>query len=281
MANNRLRISEQLELSSVIGSIIKTGTGNKPEYLGPGSNGQILTIVSGVPAWAAAPAGGTFTISDGTNTQTITAGDTVTFESGNGITAVVGATDKVTVSAKLSTDANNAVVFGGDGGLYVPEAQLVTGATWDDATNTLTITFADGSTVDIPIVDAIGTFLSDWAVQGDNGSYTVDNHSTLSIIGTPGQIVTDVTAGQVQISLGFTDFKQTFLNLSSGSTVTLSSTPSAGTILTVMRNGLEQLEGVGNDFTISGAVVTFATGFGASPGGQGSENVIVYYRVAA
>lgn len=279
MATNRLRISKQLELSASPYSIIRTGAGNEPAYLAPGADGSVLTVVGGIPQYAALPSGSSFTITDGTTPQVISAGDTLTFAAGNGAAVVVSSPDTVTFTARLSTDADNALVFGGDGGLYVPEAQLVTGATWDDATNTLTITFANGSTVDVPIVDAIGAFLSDWNIQADSGSGIIENHGLLSVVGTPGQVVTDYAAGTLTISLGFSEQQEIFTNLTSGTTVTLSSTPASGSILEVERNGLGQLIGAGNDFTLAGAVLTFATAFGSSPGGAGSETVLVRYKV--
>jgi hypothetical protein len=279
MATNRLRISKQLELSASPYSIIRTGAGNEPAYLAPGADGSVLTVVGGIPQYAALPAGSSFTITDGTTPQVISAGDTLTFAAGNGAAVVVSSPDTVTFTARLSTDADNALVFGGDGGLYVPEAQLVTGATWDDATNTLTITFANGSTVDVPIVDAINTFLSDWNIQADTGSGFIENHGLLSVVGTPGQIITDYDAGTLTISLGFAEQQQVFTNLTSGTTVTLSSTPASGSILEVYRNGVAQIIGAGNDFTLAGAVLTFAVAFGNSPGGSGGENVLVRYKV--
>lgn len=279
MADNRLRIAKQLELSAAAYSIIRTGVGNEPAYLAPGADGSVLTVVGGIPQYAALPSGSSFTITDGTTPQVISAGDTLTFAQGNGATVVVSSPDTVTFSARLSADADNALVFGGDGGLFVPEAQLVTGATWDDATNTLTITFANGSTVDVPIVDAINSFLSDWNIQADTGSGYIENHGLLSVVGTPGQILTDYDAGTLTISLGFSEQQQQFTNLTTGSTVTLSSTPAAGSVLSVFRNGLMQLSGAGNDYTISGAVLTFSSAFGNSPGGAGGEDVIVNYKV--
>lgn len=47
----RVRISKQLEKSVSAGSIISTDVLNEANYLAPGTNGQLLTIVSGVPAW--------------------------------------------------------------------------------------------------------------------------------------------------------------------------------------------------------------------------------------
>lgn len=47
----RVRISKQLEKSVTAGSIIATDVSNEASYLAPGTNGQLLTVVSGVPAW--------------------------------------------------------------------------------------------------------------------------------------------------------------------------------------------------------------------------------------
>ena len=48
----RIRISKQLEKSVSAGSIISTDVSNEAVFLAPGTNGQVLTIASGVPAWS-------------------------------------------------------------------------------------------------------------------------------------------------------------------------------------------------------------------------------------
>lgn len=53
MAINRLRIGKQFELSAVAGSIISTDGTLEPYYLSPGTNGHVLTVVAGVPTYAA------------------------------------------------------------------------------------------------------------------------------------------------------------------------------------------------------------------------------------
>lgn len=49
----RIRIGKQTELSSAQHSIVKTDAANEQMYLAPGANGDLLTIVAGVPTWQA------------------------------------------------------------------------------------------------------------------------------------------------------------------------------------------------------------------------------------
>lgn len=142
--------------------------------------------------------GGTFNITDGVTTQVIEDGNTITFTAGNGTTVTVSATDVVTIAAKLSTDAGNELSIGTDGGLFVNN-NLLTGAAWDDATNSLVLTFETGN-VSVPIVDVLSTFLSDFTIAGDTGTDLVNNHETLTIVGaTDSGITTAVTANKVTI----------------------------------------------------------------------------------
>lgn len=48
---SRIRISKQLEQSTNAGSIITTDATNEAQYLAPGANGQVLSLVAGVPTW--------------------------------------------------------------------------------------------------------------------------------------------------------------------------------------------------------------------------------------
>jgi len=75
----------------------------------------------------------------------------ISFINESGVTA-----DAVVVSA----DAGNTLLVGSDGGVFYDGAGIVSGAAWDDATNTITINFVDGSSVDVPIVDAISSFIN-------------------------------------------------------------------------------------------------------------------------
>jgi hypothetical protein len=57
-AQNRLDIESQLRKSVTPGSIIVTNASNNQVYVAPGSEGQILSIVSGLPTWAPNAGGG-------------------------------------------------------------------------------------------------------------------------------------------------------------------------------------------------------------------------------
>ena len=272
MALNRLRIQKQLELSATPGSVITTSGANEPQYLPPGADGTVLQVVAGVPAWTAAT-GSSFTLTDGTTSQVIAAGDTLLVTPGNGIEVAVFATDTLTISALISADADNALIFGGDTGLYVPQAQLLSGAVWVDATNTITLTFANGSTLDIPIVDVVSSFLFDMTVAGNTGTDLVNNHETLTVVGGTGSgITTAVTANTITINQ--LTVEEAFTALTTGTTVTLAFTPLASTVVNVYRNGVKGLAGVGNDYTIATNVVTFTTAFGLSAGAGGAGEVV-------
>ena len=51
----RIRIGKQTELSATPHSLVKTDGANEQMYLAPGVNGDVLTIVAGVPTWNAVP----------------------------------------------------------------------------------------------------------------------------------------------------------------------------------------------------------------------------------
>ena len=273
MAQNRLIISKQLEKSLNPGSVIVTDTNNEQKYIQPGTSGQVLTSngAGAEPTWQNT-ASSSFTITDGTNSQVITSGDTLTITAGNGLTATVSATDLLTLVAKLSTDAGNDITFGSDGGLYLSKDSLLTNVTWNDATNELVLTFDSGSVVNVPIIDSISAWLADFTITGDTGTDLVNNHETVNFTGTGGMRAT-VTANQV--SYQYRTQVDTFLGLTSGTTVTASQTPL--TIIGVTRNGLDQIVGATEDYTISGTTVTFNTAFGPSGGGAGVENIKLIY----
>jgi hypothetical protein len=123
MAEPRIKIGLQTELSTSPHSLVKTNASNEQEYFPLGINNQVLFITGGVPTWINA----NFDLTDGTNTQSVFIGNTLSVLGGNGITSLVSATDTVTLTAKISTDTDNAVVFGTDFGLYVPKFLTISG----------------------------------------------------------------------------------------------------------------------------------------------------------
>lgn len=297
----RTRLNLQLEKSVTEGSIIITDVAKEAIYLAPGTAGQVLTSNGTTVAYQAIPSSAT-SVSDGTNTSAFLAGDTLSFAN-QGVKATVskaGSTVSVLLAVDPSADASNALVLGTDGKPYVPKAQLVTGSSWSDATNELTISFADGSSVVIPIVDAIGTFISDFVISDGTTTATINNHGTVTYSGT-NLIKTTVSAGTVTIGIDTTgstagqyiestgagtapvwktplvatrDIFPTASLTIGGSSVTLTGTPAAGSLISVHRNGL-----LDTDYTVSGSVITFTTAFGASTGAVFSESVVVDYFV--
>jgi hypothetical protein len=79
-----------------------------------------------------------------------TASGLITFTKEDGTTSVVRV---------ISTDANNSLSVGSDGGVFYDAPAVVTSAAWNDSTNTITLTFDDTSTVDVPIVDDVANFI--------------------------------------------------------------------------------------------------------------------------
>lgn len=78
-----------------------------------------------------------WTISDGTNTQPITSGNTLTVVSGEGIDATVSATDTLTIAAEVGTAANLGVVIVSAGeGIDVSYAGGTATVSGEDATTT-------------------------------------------------------------------------------------------------------------------------------------------------
>lgn len=252
MAENRIRIQKQLEKSVSPFSLIRTNASNEAEYV--------------------ATSALAFSLTDGITTEAIAPGDTLTVSTQNGLTAVVSATDLLTLGIQVSADANNDLTFGTDGKLYLSKNDLITGVAWDDATNKLVLTFDSGATVDVPIVDAISSWLFDFTISDGTVTDVVNNHETLVFVGTGGL---KATVSPNQVSYGLQSQVDTFLGLTSGSTVTLTQTPL--TVLSVSRNGLDQIAGATEDYTIAGTVITFNIGFGSSPGGAGVENIKVMY----
>ena len=68
----------------------------------------------------------------------------------------------------------------------------------------------------------------------------------------------------------------TFTNLTSGNTVTLTETPISTNIPMIFRNGRYQV--LTTDYTIVGTLITFIKDFGVSSGASGFEEVSVVYK---
>lgn len=165
--------------------------GAKPTWVT--ANGTFVTIDP--IAWSAL-----FSFTDWTTTQSIAWGDTMTITAGNWITATVSATDLLTIVAKLSADAGNDITFGTDGWLYLSKNSLLTNVTWNDTTNNLVLTFDSGSTVNVPIIDNVSTFLMDLVISDWTTTDTVNNHETITFAWAD-KIKATVTANTVTYDL--------------------------------------------------------------------------------
>lgn len=96
---NRLKIGKQLEKSVIAGSIVKTDANNEQEYVQPGSNGQVLTVVAGIPTWSALPAAAAETVTTMINVQ---ATGKVIGTYSNEAAAVVNIRESVTAFAPIT-----------------------------------------------------------------------------------------------------------------------------------------------------------------------------------
>jgi hypothetical protein len=118
------------------GNLVLDGT-NWPQT--SGTNGYILTTNgSGQSAWAA-PASSSFTLSDGTNTDTFNTGETLTFTGGTDITATVS-DNEVTIDYSGNTpalydNAGTPTLASGITALEVRTAISVDAAGTDNSTN--------------------------------------------------------------------------------------------------------------------------------------------------
>lgn len=96
--------------------------------------------------------------------------------------------------------------------------------------------------------------------------------------GTTGQVLTaDTVLGPKWTNgLAYTEKVDTFSPAAAQTTVTLTSTPQAGYIVDVYRNGIRQT--LTTDYTIAGTTITFLVPFDASSGATNTELVNVAYE---
>ena len=164
---------------------------------GTGSDGQVLkTDGSGNLAWVNQTSGFSgFSITDGSNTESIASGNTITFTAGEGINAVVSSTDTLTISAELATETNPGVATfdgtdftvspGGDVTLNAERIQDIAGAMFSSNTETgITATYQDSDgTIDLAVSIsaseiAAGTLVTESEGIGSSpGQY--DNDTTI------------------------------------------------------------------------------------------------------
>ena len=142
---------------------------------GTGSANQILkTDGSGNLDWVDQNVGYTgFSITDGTNTESVDSGNTVTFTGGDGITAAVSSTDTLTISADLKAN----------GGVVIESSELAVDLGASSITGTLAV--SDGGT-GATSASAARTALGVDAAGTDNSTnvtLVTTSHDYLSISG--------------------------------------------------------------------------------------------------
>jgi len=129
--------------------------------------------------------------------------ETVTSLSQNVVSGVMtyskedGTTDTAVVH---STDAGNVLSVGTDGGLFYNGAGIVTGAVWDDVNNEIDLTFADGSTISIAIVDALASWIYKFDITDGTTTDEITNGNTLTIAQGNGATVAITAADTFTVS---------------------------------------------------------------------------------
>jgi len=158
---------------------------------GTGSANQVLkTDGAGNLDWVDQSVGYTgFSITDGTNTESVDSGNTVTFTGGDGITAAVSSTDTLTISADLK--ANGGVVIESSELAVDLGASSITGtlAVSDGGTGATTAAAAraglgvsigtDVQAYDAQLADIAGLTPSDGGIIiGDGSNFVVESGAT-------------------------------------------------------------------------------------------------------
>lgn len=153
---------------------------------------------------------------------------------------------------------------------YVSEDNTYT--TWTETNTTITNTVVGN-----PIADYTS---EDGTITPINETITTLNDFTLvgNVLGISYIDESGVTQSQDIDLTPILPIEQvdTFTNLTSGNTVTLTQTPISSNIPTVFRNGRYQV--LTTDYSITGTLITFVVSFGVSGGAQGSEEVSIIYK---
>jgi hypothetical protein len=148
-----------------------------------------------------------FTISDGTNTQSIDDGNTLTVSGGTGVTATVSATDTLTLAIGQAVGVSDSVTFAG---LTINGASIIfEGATANDYETTLTVTDPTADrTITLPNATGTVALLGSIALGTD----------------TTGNYMSDVSAG-TGVSVSHTPGEGSTATISIGQEVATSSSP--------------------------------------------------------
>jgi hypothetical protein len=153
-----------------------------------------------------------WTMSDGTTTQTVDNGETVTFtkvgSTASGLVSlIVSATNTVTANAIIgatgTATANTLVDRDGSGNIWVTTVNGELNGTISTATTAITQTSGNNTTrvaTTAFVQDAVSGLVDSWTIAGDTGSTAVDNGQTVTIAGSTG-IDTAESTRTVTVSL--------------------------------------------------------------------------------
>lgn len=99
----------------------------------------------------------------------------------------------------ISTDTGNDLTVGTDDKLLLI-TKVVSGAVWDDSSNTIVITFDDGSTINVPIVDSISNFITSHDFTDGTTTFSLDNSGVVTFVQGNGATVSIDASGNVNIA---------------------------------------------------------------------------------
>ncbi len=237
-----------------------------------GNDGQVLkTDGSGNLTWVDQTSGFSgFTISDGSNTSSITDGNTITFTSGEGIDAVVTLNgDAVTISGESASTTNAGIASYTSDFHFVNTWQVgvvtatssVKGIASFDATD-FTVTTGAVTVNAERIEDIVGAMVTGNTETNITVTYT-DNAGGAGKLDFSVADATSSTKGVASFDTG--DFVVTSGAVALGSTIVNTVTTDSG-ILTPSNHSFSILGGTGIDVTHAGAVITVAGSDAAADG---------------